>query len=169
MSEEHGGEAAGSAGSSPVRLASKSTGTALPEAPSDWQAELARAATQPGRWAVAAVVAAHPNYLAAWVELAWRASDAVEAYACFRVAYHRGLDALRAAGWTGSGWVRRSAPGNRAFLDALEGLAASAEALGETAEVERCRRFLHQLDPDSYPSVAGADLAELPPERSDDG
>lgn len=145
---------AASGGPTPVRLGSKLAGTELPEAPQEWQVALATATVQPGRWAVAAVVAAHPTYLAAWVELARRARDAVEAYACFRVAYHRGLDALRAAGWTGSGWVRRSAPGNRAFLDALEGLAEAAGALGETVEVERCRRFLHQLDPDAYPPVA---------------
>jgi hypothetical protein len=158
-----------SGGSSPVRLSSKLTGTELPEAPPAWQSELAQAAAQPGRSAVAAVVAAHPTYLAAWVELARRARDALEAYAYFRVAYHRGLDALRGAGWTGSGWVRRSAPGNRAFLDALEGLATAAEMLGETTEVERCRRFLHQLDPDAYPSVAGAEATGSSPEPSGEG
>jgi hypothetical protein len=155
MSEEASGRPSSS--SSPLHLGSKLVGTELPEVPGEWQAELASALTQPGRWAVAAVVAAHPSYLGAWVELGRRAADPVEAYACFRVAYHRGLDALRAAGWTGSGWVRRSHSGNQAFLQALEGLGATAAAIGETAEAERCRRFLHQLDPDSYPSVALGD------------
>ncbi len=72
----------------------------------------------------------------------------MEAYAYARVGYHRGLDALRGAGWRGTGYVRWRHPTNRGFLRALEQLRARAAALGEMDEEERCSQFLHQLDPD---------------------
>jgi Protein of unknown function (DUF3151) len=72
----------------------------------------------------------------------------VEAYAYFRVAYHRGLDRLRQSGWRGSGYVRWDHETNRGFLRAVEGLRASAEAIGELDEAQRCAEFLRQLDPD---------------------
>ncbi|MEO5678537.1 MAG: DUF3151 family protein, partial [Acidimicrobiales bacterium] len=59
-----------------------------------------------------------------------------------------GLDALRANGWRGSGYVRWSRPSNRAFLRCLEGLRARAEAIGEQDEVDRLATFLLQLEPD---------------------
>lgn len=106
------------------------------------------------REAVAGVVADHPTLLAGWAALGRLAEAAahdvrgrVEAYAYFRIGYHRGLDALRANGWRGSGYVRRSESTNRGFLDCLEGLGRMAEALGETAEAQRCAEFLSQLDP----------------------
>ena len=58
------------------------------------------------RDAVAAVAARWPRYLDAWAQLGMLARDDTEAYACFRVGYHRGLDRLRANGWRGSGYVR---------------------------------------------------------------
>ena len=76
------------------------------------------------------------------------ARDDVEAYAYARVGYHRGLDALRAAGWRGSGYVRWEHPDNRGFLRALDALRAAAAAIGEEPEAERCALFLRQLDPD---------------------
>ena len=72
---------------------------------------------------------------------------AVEAYAAFRVGYHRGLDRLRQSGWRGTGYVRWEHETNRGFLRALEGLRAAAATIGETDEAERCDLFLHQLDP----------------------
>ena len=45
---------------------------------------------------VSAVVAQWPTFLAAWAELGNHARDVVEAYAAYRVGYHRGLDRLRA-------------------------------------------------------------------------
>jgi len=36
---------------------------------------------------------------------------------------------------------------NRGFLRSLAGLQATAAAIGEQDEEERCRLFLHQLDP----------------------
>jgi hypothetical protein len=97
---------------------------------------------------VAAVVARWPACLDAWARLGDLARDDVEAYACYRVAYHRGLDRLRAAGWRGSGYVRWAHPENRGFLRALDGLRRAAAALGEAPEVERAVAFRRQLDPD---------------------
>ena len=100
------------------------------------------------RDALAAVVARWPASLEAWARLGDAARDPVEAYACYRVAYHRGLDRLRQVGWRGSGYVRWVHPENRGFLRALGGLGRAAAALGETDEVERTSVFVHQLDPD---------------------
>ena len=99
------------------------------------------------RRAVSEVVRAHPGSPAAWAALGSLARDDVEAYACFRVGYHRGLDALRRAGWKGSGLVRFEHPSNRGFLRCVDGLRAAAGAIGERDEEERCAQFLHQLDP----------------------
>jgi len=99
------------------------------------------------RSAVSAVVADHPQCLAAWARLGELARDDVEAYAAFRVGYHRGLDRLRSNGWRGSGYVRWAHPENRGFLAALDGLRRAAAAIGETDEESRCAQFLRQLDP----------------------
>jgi hypothetical protein len=96
---------------------------------------------------VRAVVASAPRFLDGWARLGELAPDPVEAYACFRVGYHRGLDQLRQAGWRGSGYVRWEHETNRGFLRALNGLRLAAAALGETDEVDRCAEFLVQLDP----------------------
>ena len=109
--------------------------------------------TAPGatrRAEVAAVVAAAPRCLDGWARLGALGRDEVESYAAFRVGYHRGLDRLRANGWRGSGYVRWRHPENRGFLRCLNGLAASAAAIGERDEAERCELFLRQLDP-SWP------------------
>jgi Protein of unknown function (DUF3151) len=103
------------------------------------------------REAVAAVVARWPRFLDAWARLGALGRDDVERYACYRVGYHRGLDRLRASGWRGSGYVRWRHPQNRGFLRALDGLRASADAIGEADEAERCAGFLRQLDPDWPP------------------
>jgi Protein of unknown function (DUF3151) len=97
--------------------------------------------------ALAHVAARFPTMLAAWAALADIAEDPVESYAYARVGYHRGLDALRASGWRGSGAVRAAHPENRGFLDALNALRRAAEAIGEDEEALRCERFLYQLDP----------------------
>jgi hypothetical protein len=98
--------------------------------------------------AVGAVVAAHPTDLSGWAHLAALTDVPIERYAYARVGYHRGLDALRAAGWGGRGFVRWSQPTNRPFLRCLALLRDAAATIGETAEVERIDAFLHELDPD---------------------
>ena len=107
------------------------------------------------RDAVSAVVARFPRFLDGWARLGQLARDDVEAYAAFRVGYHRGLDRLRANGWRGSGYVRWDHPENRGFLRALAGLQRTAEAIGENDEAERCRTFLAQLDPAWPPPELG--------------
>lgn len=99
------------------------------------------------RDAIADVAARWPRFLDAWAQLGAHARDDVEAYAYFRVGYHRGLDRLRQAGWRGSGYVRWEHETNRGFLRALEGLRAASAAIGEADEEARCDEFLRQLDP----------------------
>ena len=97
------------------------------------------------------VAARFPQCLTAWAELgerAMEAGDTVQAYAFFRVGYHRGLDRIRGAGWRGKGRVPWSHVDNRGFLRSLKGLGGSADALGETDEAERCASFLRDLAPD---------------------
>jgi hypothetical protein len=127
--------------------------TVLPDPPPQWSAALeqARALPEGERHAgLAAVARAYPTYLAAWAALAEtsaEAGDDVAGYAYARVGYHRGLDALRSAGWKGSGYVRWEHPANRGFLVSLDLLRREAAAIGEDDEAERCRIFLNQLDP----------------------
>ncbi|MDQ5815121.1 MAG: DUF3151 domain-containing protein [Actinomycetota bacterium] len=101
---------------------------------------------------VAEVAARFPTCLAAWSELGERALTAgrpVEAYAYFRVGYHRGLDRIRQAGWRGVGRVPWSHEPNRGFLRSLRGLGVAAGAIGEGDEATRCDGFLQQLAPDA--------------------
>ena len=105
-----------------------------------------------GRAEVAAVAARWPTFLDAWAQLGALGRDDVEAYAYFRVGYHRGLDRLRASGWRGSGYVRWQHETNRGFLRALRGLRDSAARIGETDEADRCAMFLVQLDPSGVPA-----------------
>jgi len=124
--------------------------TVLDPEPADSLAALRDALAQPvasRRDAVSAVVARWPRFLDGWAQLGALARDDVEAYACFRVGYHRGLDRLRQSGWRGSGYVRWSNETNRGFLRALDGLRGAAAAIGESEEEQRCNEFLHQLDP----------------------
>jgi hypothetical protein len=100
------------------------------------------------RDALSEVVARFPAFLDGWAHLGRHARDDVEAYAAFRVGYHRGLDKLRKSGWRGSGFVRWEHETNRGFLRALDGLREAASRIGETAEAQRCDEFLDQLDPD---------------------
>ena len=120
--------------------------TVLPVEPTDALTRLANASTRDD---VAAVVADYPRSLNGWATLGElvEADDRVGAYAFFRVGYHRGLDALRGAGWRGSGYVRWRHEENRGFLRALDGLGRMAAAIGESDEAARCSEFLHQLDP----------------------
>jgi hypothetical protein len=103
------------------------------------------------------VAAAHPGSSAAWATLAENAmagGRAVEAYAYARTGYHRGLDALRRAGWKGSGPIPWSHEPNRGFLRALHTLGQAAGALGEEDEAARCAQFLADSDPEAVTYLA---------------
>jgi hypothetical protein len=137
--------------SRPVNLSGQGPpSTVLDEEPAGALAALDAALAVPDaerRDAIAGVCAAWPRFLDAWARLGDAARDDVEAYACYRVAYHRGLDRLRANGWRGSGYVRWAEPSNRGFLRGLRGLGRAAARIGEVDEADRCAVFLRQLDP----------------------
>ena len=103
-----------------------------------------------GGVAPAEVAAAHPASSAAWsalAEAALAANSTIEGYAYARTGYHRGLDALRRAGWKGQGPIPWSHVPNQGFLRALQSLRQAALEIGETAEVERITALLHDSDP----------------------
>lgn len=130
--------------------------TGLPETVLDMEPAAARQALDEAlnlvglqrHMAVSGLVARWPDFLEGWAQLGEAARDLVEAYACFRVGYHRGLDRLRQRGWRGSGLVRWEHRGNQGFLHCLEGLRRTAEMIGEKEEAKRCAVFLRQLDPE---------------------
>ena len=67
---------------------------------------------------------------------------------------HRGLDALRAAGWRGSGYVRwGGALQPRLPVVAVGDSGDPAAAIGEVDEAGRCAGFLAQLDPGGTPPL----------------
>jgi hypothetical protein len=104
-----------------------------------------------------AVAAAHPASCAAWAALASAALAAarpVEAYAYARTGYHRGLDALRRAGWKGQGPIPWAHEPNRGFLLALHTLGQAAAAIGEADEAARCAKFLADSDPAAAAALA---------------
>ncbi|HET6876857.1 MAG TPA: DUF3151 domain-containing protein [Jatrophihabitans sp.] len=104
------------------------------------------------------VAAAHPASSAAWAALAERAlagGRPVEAYAYARTGYHRGLDALRRAGWKGQGPIPWAHEPNRGFLRALHALAQAAGAIGESDEQQRCRQLLTDSDPEAARALGG--------------
>ena len=141
----------------PVNLGTGLPTTILPAPDPDVMRRIGEALAGPPegrRDAIAAVVADHPRSLEAWAALGDAGRDTIERYAAYRVGYHRGLDALRANGWRGSGYVRWSAPSNRGFLRALLGVQRMAAEIGEVDEAERCQLFLAQLDPSGVPADA---------------
>jgi hypothetical protein len=96
------------------------------------------------------VAAAHPTSSLAWAvlaEAAYARRAYVECYAYARTGYHRGLDALRRAGWKGYGPVPWSHAPNQGFLRALHALGEAAGAIGEVEEAARVRQFLADSDP----------------------
>lgn len=133
-----------------VSLGAGPPDTVLPAAPEPAVRRLHEALAAPvevRREQLADVVRHHPGWPAAWAALGELGRDDVESYACFRVGYHRGLDALRRAGWRGSGYVRWEHAENRGFLRCLHGLQLAAAAIGEADEQQRCELLLHQCDP----------------------
>lgn len=98
------------------------------------------------------VAAHHPTFSAAWAALAERAASAGEhiaSYAYARTGYHRGLDALRKAGWKGFGPVPWAHAPNQGVLRSVAALAKAARVIGEDDEFERCRALLEDSDPAS--------------------
>ena len=98
------------------------------------------------------VATGHPSSSAAWAALAEEALGRgfwVEGYAYARTGYHRGLDALRKAGWRGTGPVPWSHEPNRGVLKAIAMLALTSKAIGDDAEYDRCRQMLSDADPAS--------------------
>jgi Protein of unknown function (DUF3151) len=119
--------------------------------PENVEADAALAAGQ----APAYVAAMFPAYSAAWAALAERAladDDPVTAYAYARTGYHRGLDQLRRAGWSGNGPIPWEHEPNRGFLRSLYLLGRAADAIDEHDEAVRCQQFLR----DSSPAAAAA-------------
>ncbi len=96
------------------------------------------------------LAARHPTSSLLWAILADEAfaeGRIIESYAYARTGYHRGLDALRRAGWKGTGPVPFAHEGNRGFLRALYALGRAAGAIGEIEEAERISSFLNDSDP----------------------
>jgi hypothetical protein len=114
----------------------------------------------PNPEALVAAVRAHPDSSLAWALLAEGALAAgtdrgdVEAYAYARTGYHRGLDALRRAGWRGAGPVPWEHEPNRGFLRALWALSVAAGRFGEAVEEERCAQFLRDSSATAYAALA---------------
>jgi Protein of unknown function (DUF3151) len=103
--------------------------------------------------AAVGVAAQHPTFSLAWAVLAdeaFAAGRVVESYAYARTGYHRGLDALRRAGWKGHGPIPWSHPANRGFLRCLAALARAAGEIGERDEHERCLQFLRDSSAEAY-------------------
>jgi hypothetical protein len=86
---------------------------------------------------------------------AWSEGRSVESYAFARVGYHRGLDALRKAGWRGQGPVPWRHEPNRGFLRSLYALRRAAAAIGEVDEVDRIGTFLRDSDPSAEEAIEG--------------
>lgn len=92
----------------------------------------------------------HPDSSLAWALLGQEAladGEVVDAYAYARTGYHRGLDALRRAGWRGQGPIPASHAPNRGFLRALAVLGEAARRIGEAEEAERIEDFIREADP----------------------
>ncbi|WP_146805572.1 DUF3151 domain-containing protein [Cellulomonas persica] len=113
--------------------------------PADGPDAEARAALGAGDDARAAVRVA-PAASIVWALLAegalQDAGDPVAAYAYARTGYHRGLDALRRAGWRGRGPIPVDHEPNQGFLRSVLALAEAADAIGENDEAERCAQLL---------------------------
>jgi hypothetical protein len=120
-----------------------------PSAEAETALQAAREASDPGP-ELKAVCARWPAFVDAWAALGehfYRHDQDVEAFACFRTAYHRALDALRKNGWRGHGYVPFNPEPNRGTLRAIRGLMLSSAALGEPDEARRCRTLLLDSDP----------------------
>lgn len=103
-----------------------------------------------GREDFLSVVRDHPASSLCWALLAegsllagTEPSD-IAGYAYARTGYHRGLDALRRAGWRGQGPIPWEHLANQGFLRCLWALSVAAGRIGEDDEAERCERLLRE-------------------------
>ena len=115
---------------------------------------------------LASVAAEHPSSSLVWALLSDAANLAgnyVESYAYARVGYHRGLDALRKAGWRGQGPVPWQHEPNRGVLRSVYALRRAAASIGEADEVERLTRFLDDADPSAIGAIEAASTSAAPP------
>lgn len=115
----------------------------------------ARALLAEGRTAAEAA-AAHPDVSYPWALLAREAfeeGETIAAYAYARTGYHRGLDALRRAGWKGHGPVPANHEPNHGFLISLITLGQAAKAIGEAEEALRCEKLAEDCDPGAFTLV----------------
>jgi hypothetical protein len=129
--------------------------TLLPDEPGVRDA-LARAVGYDVDEVLEKAVTEFPTSSLAWATLAdraWYRGEVVASYAYARVGYHRGLDALRKAGWRGQGPVPWSHEPNRGVLLALYMLRRAAEGIGESAEVVRLTEFLDGADPRAVSAI----------------
>ena len=143
----------------PIGLSTQPPSTVIPSAAPEVRHELAQALAAPSEIRVAEVssfVARHPRDLHGWAALTECVGEQMWKYSAARVGYHRGLDALRANGWRGSGYVSWSEESNQGFLRCLLALQNAAAEIGEADEAERCALFLLQLDPKGVPAEFGA-------------
>ncbi|MGB1820703.1 MAG: DUF3151 family protein [Ilumatobacteraceae bacterium] len=143
----------------PIGLSTQPPSTVIPPAAPEVRHELARALAAPSELRVAEVssfVARHPRDLHGWAALTECVGEQMWKYSAARVGYHRGLDALRANGWRGSGYVSWAEESNQGFLRCLLALQNAAAEIGEADEAERCALFLLQLDPKGVPAEFGA-------------
>lgn len=104
------------------------------------------------------VAAKFPTFSPAWALLAEEAfgrGAVVESYAYARTGYHRGLDALRRAGWKGHGPIPWEHRANQGFLRCLAALARAAGEIGEKDENERCWQFLKDSSAEAYTELHG--------------
>jgi hypothetical protein len=116
----------------------------------------ALAAAAAGSSSLDQVVSENPTSSLVWSALAdraWEEGGIVPSYAYARVGYHRGLDALRKAGWRGQGPVPWSHVPNRGVLLSLYALRRAAEGIGESAEVVRLTEFLEGADPSAIARI----------------
>ena len=125
-----------------------------------------------GRERFLEIVSAHPASSLCWALLAEGSlridspEGNVGAYAYARTGYHRGLDALRRAGWKGTGPIPWEHVPNRGFLRSLYALSLAAERIGDTVEYERCTQFLRDSSATAYAELTAQ--SEVPGLSPDD-
>ena len=143
----------------PIGLSTQPPSTVIPPAAPEVHHELAQALAAPSELRVAEVssfVARHPRDLHGWAALTECVGEQMWKYSAARVGARRGLDALRANGWRGSGYVGWAEESNQGFLRCLLALQNAAAEIVEADEADCCALFLLQLDPKGVPAEFGA-------------